>query len=289
MKNLASLLTVRNFTRVALLSAAAIVVASCGSKATPEDEVRNYSAYMVEKLSANQIDSIKTAYPDIVLADSIAPLQSDTIIVVETTPGQFDVTLAEGITLKMSRDEDGNIAVTESKGLFAFPADKKDIAQKTGMWDDSLNDAQMSERMKNDDFFAYIAATKTVQPSKIISIGRFKNNGNGTGYYPITNNTDMAIAGNDYEFVIVTSVPVFEGRAVDYWDTKTGTEPGKDLEPNVTTQVTSQVNETFFAGEVGPAKEIKSVKFKIPDNELKAKFVKYNGNEFQEYLSQKGN
>ena len=30
------------------------------------------------------------------------------------------MTLAEGITLKLNRSEDGNISVTESKGLFAF-------------------------------------------------------------------------------------------------------------------------------------------------------------------------
>ena len=135
-----------------------MLLSSCdgGKKLTPEDEVRNYGKNFVEKLSANQLDSLTASYPDLVNAESLVPVQSDTILVAETAPGQFNVTLAEGITLKVNRSDDGNITVTESKGLFTFPDDKIELAKKTGMWDDNLSDDQLNDRLKDDDFFDYL-------------------------------------------------------------------------------------------------------------------------------------
>ena len=118
----------------------------------PEEDVRNYGRYFIEKLSANQLDSLKASYTDIAKADSLVPFKSDTIMVVETSPGQYDMTLAEGISLKVIRSDDGNISVTESKGLFAFPTDKVDIAKKTGMWDENLSDTKINERLNDVDF-----------------------------------------------------------------------------------------------------------------------------------------
>lgn len=134
-----------------------MLLCACGvMKKSPEEEVRNYGKYFVEKLSANQLDSLINSYPDLAKADSIMPIQSDTIIVAETAPGLFDMTLADGIVLKVSRDDGGNITVTESRGLFAFPPDKVEIANKTGMWNKSLNDAQASERIHDEEFFKWL-------------------------------------------------------------------------------------------------------------------------------------
>ena len=124
-----------------------------GNKLTSEEEVRNYGKYFVEKLSANQLDSLKYTYPDLAVAESLVPVSSDTIVVIETNPGQYDGTLAKGITLKINRLEYGNITVTESKGLFAFPADKVDIAKKTGMITEATNELQKSQLLKNEKFF----------------------------------------------------------------------------------------------------------------------------------------
>ena len=113
-------------------------LSSCGGKGTtpegptPEEEVRSYGKDFVAKLTAKQLDSLKASYPDIVTADSIATLKSDTILVSETAPEQYDITLAEGVVLKATRSQDGNIEVISSRGLFAFPSDKMEMARKTG-------------------------------------------------------------------------------------------------------------------------------------------------------------
>ena len=164
--------------------------------------MRNYGKYFVEKLSANQLDSLKTGYPDIAKADSIIPVQTDTIMVVESAPGQYDMTLAEGITLKVSRSEDGQISVTESKGLFAFPADKVDLAKKTGIWDGNLSDVQLNERIKDEEFFKWLKKVKSIKSSDIIALGRTEGDGYWTrGFKYVVNKTDQPIKGSDYQVI----------------------------------------------------------------------------------------
>lgn len=258
-------------------------LSSCGKKNSPEDEVRSYGKYFIEKLAANQMDSLKASYPDIVKADSFVPLESDTIIVVETAPGQYDMALAQGVTLKVNRSDDGSIFVTESKGLFAFPDNKLDIARETGMWDANISDAQLNERMKDEEFFKMMEKKSNINPNNIISVGKvvstsewsgFDYDDSGTGYFPLKNNTDMAISGADYQVVIRVS-DIFSGESWSY------TEPGKDLAPNGSARINVR-----FRPKSNP--ERASIKFKISESDLKAKFSPdFTGREYQEYLDSK--
>lgn len=255
---------------------------SCGEKTKPEDEVRNYGRMFIEKVSANQIDSLKGSYPDISKADSIMPLKSDTIMVAATAePGEYDLTLTEGVVLKVTRQEDGGINVKESKGLFAFPEDKVDIAKKTGMWDDSLNDSQLADRMKDDDFFQFISSRSNINPKDIISVGKLVvtkdwpgiEMESGRGYYLFTNKTDMPIAATDY-VVLMAGENAYSGERWNY------TKPGLNLEPKGTAKLSVE-----FRPRADPS--VKGIKFNISDEELKAKFAPLKGNEYQEYLDSK--
>ena len=261
-----------------------MMLGACGEnkKATPEEEVRNYGKYFIEKVSANQLDSLQASYPDIAKADSIVQIQSDTIIVAESAPGQYNMTLGEGIVLKVNRSDDGNIKVTESKGLFSFPEDKLDIAKKTGMWDDNLSDAQINERMKDEEFFKMIEKKSDINLNNIISSGKMVvtkdwpgvEYESGAGYFPLKNNTDIAISGTDYQVVIKTE-NVYTG------ETWTFTEAGKDLAPNGSAKINVQ-----FRPRSSPEKA--SIKFKISESDLKAKFSpNFTGKEYQEYLNSK--
>lgn len=261
---------------------------SCGGgkKATPEEEVRNYGKYFVEKLNVNQLDSLTASYPDISKADSISPLQSDTILVVETAPGQYDLTLAEGITLKVNRAEDGNITVSESRGLFAFPADNMDIAKKTGMWDDKLSDAQLNERMKDEEFFKYIQDQIKKKTSNIITVTKltwpkeYANDpyafvGNYEGTQTITNHSDIPLDGSEYSFIRKEE---FCYQGVDEKETKI--EKGKPIPANGSIKVNSWLNRN---GE----SVVKSIKWNLTPEQLQEKFVSLTGNEYQEYLDSK--
>ena len=277
----------KKFLLILNLSIAFIVMlCSCGGKKTsPEEEVRNYGKYFVEKLNANQVDSLTASYPDIAKADSIMPISSDTIIVAENAPGQFVVTLAEGITLKVNRSEDGNITVAESKGLFAFPADKVDVAKKTGMWDDNLSDARLNERMKDEEFPKYLKKIKTVKTKDIISIGRLKEPKELYGIMdttqPLTNLTDKAIDGKDYSVVVEYewSYPAFD------WDDD-GFEKGKEVKSGKNIPPKGSVNYAMEIGFRGYSK-IVAIKWKLTPEQLQEKFASYTGKEYQEYLDSK--
>ena len=258
-----------------------MMLCSCGGKeTTPENEVRNYGKYFVEKLSANQLDSLKASYPGIADADSIVPVQSDTILVVETAPGQYDMTLAEGISLKINRSEDGNISVTESKGLFVFPADKVDIAKKTGLWNDNLSDAQLNERMKDEEFFKWLKGTKTIKSSDVIALGKTEGDGYWTrGFRYVVNKTDQTIKGSDYQVIKKFGYSVFNG---EDFDENSGTEVlhGKDIPPR------GSVKYEFSCSSHG-GEEIKSVKLKLTPEQIQERFAPYTGKEYQEYLNSK--
>ena len=264
-----------------------VMLCSCGGKKTsPEEEVRNYGKYFVEKLNANQLDSLTASYPDIAKADSIVSLQSDTIIVKESAPGQFEIVLMDGVTLTVVRADDGSISVAESKGLFVFPEDKVSLSKQTGMWDDKLSDTQLSERMKDEEFFKYIQDQIKKKTSNIITVTKltwpkeYANDpyafvGNYEGTQTITNHSDIPLDGSEYSFIRKKE---FCYQGVDEKETKI--EKGKPIPANGSIKVNSWLNRN---GE----SVVKSIKWNLTPEQLQEKFASFTGNEYQEYLDSK--
>ena len=257
----------KKFATILMLIAGIGLIASCSKKATPEEEVRNYGKYFVEKLNANQLDSLTASYPDISKADSIVPLQSDTILVVETAPGQYDLTLAEGVALKVNRSEDGNITVEESRGLFAFPADKVEIAKKTGMVNDSISDKLMGERIKDDDFFKYVDDGIKKSKSKLLTIK------GGT----VTNNSQQVIDGKDYKVIKNFYV---HGNYFSPGGSSNTYSNGKTLKPGESMKIS--LVQALMGWET-----LTGIKWQIPDEEIIVKYIPFTGKEYQEYLDSK--
>lgn len=120
-----------------------VAVVACKKEESPEEKARNFAGWFVEKVTLNQTDSLAQYYDAIVDADSLATVMSDTLLVIENTPGNFDVTLAEGITMNLSIDpENGAIKVNNTKGLFAYPDNVVQLAQRKGLWDTEQNDVE---------------------------------------------------------------------------------------------------------------------------------------------------
>lgn len=276
----------KKFATILMLFIGLGLIVSCGKKATPEDEVRNYGKYFVEKLNAGQLDSLKSSYPDISKADSIVSLQSDTIIVKESAPGQFEIVLMDGVTLTVVRADDGSISVAESKGLFVFPEDKVSLSKQTGMWDDKLSDTQLSERMKDEEFFKYIQDQIKNKTSNIITVTKltwpkeYANDpydfpGNYEGTQTITNHSDIPLDGSEYSFIRKEE---FCYQGVDEKETKI--EKGKPIPANGSIKVNSWLNRN---GE----SVVNSIKWNLTPEQLQEKFVSFTGNEYQEYLDSK--
>lgn len=262
---------------------------SCFKKASPEDEVRAFTSHFAQKLALGQIDSVKSTYPEVILAGSFKGLSPDTIIVIPTnTPGKYVVKFAPDVILSVLRSENGDMSIAESRGLFAFPANKVEFAKKTGLWNDSVNDAAMARRLNDQDFVNYVKKTKSVRPKDIITVGRYVSNGN-TGYYPVTNNTDVTLRGADYKFIVSSSQVnyISDGYGIDDIVTRTVEEQGMDIAPHQTVQYPADRFYSFVAGPGAPLKKIKNIKFTISESKVQEMFAPYTGNEYSEYLTVK--
>lgn len=265
-----------------VISTVSMLSTACdGKKASPEEEVRNYAKYFIQMVNQDAIDSLKITYPDLLKSDSIVKIVSDSVYVTETTPGNYDVRLAEVIKLNVSRSEDGRIIVIESTGLFAYPDDKLDLAKKTGLYTDSLNDVQLGERMKDDDFFKYLTDKSNKATSKILTIGKVNFMGDG-GYQSVINNTDQPIKGSDYTVVYIEEIrPSFVEAEEGYrGSVEYTTAKGKDIPAH------GRVNYEIEVGNHWD-KTLHKINLKIPKEELARRFAPYTGNEYQEYLNSK--
>ena len=247
---------------------------SCGGKSSPEKEVKNYAEFFVEILSANQRDSLQNAYEDIVFADSITPLTADSISVKAENDSLFLVSFGRGVSMKVKRDSTGNMKVIESKGLFVFPPVKLEIAKKTGMWNDSLTDMQLAERLQDKGFFAQLELLAQARASQLITIDKFETTKAGTGFNKLTNNTDVDIKGSDYEIV-----KRYENKATKEKLTPEAF-PGEDIRARGSIEVPSDVSKTMFS-------EVSDVHFKLSGEELYNKFSTPTGHEYDDYLNSK--
>ena len=118
-----------------------ITMASCGPK--PEEQVKDFAVKFGDFVNTNQKDSIQKYYPDFELTDSLATVPVGNITV---NPGNTEgVYLAEFssetfITVKLKKD--GKISILESKGVFSFPEQHVELAQKENKWENNLSDIQ---------------------------------------------------------------------------------------------------------------------------------------------------
>lgn len=246
------------------------------------EEVRNFGKNFTQQASAGQLEALAASYPELSDVKTVVPLNSENIIVTQPEAGLYQITLADGVTMNVTRSDDGAIKIVDSHGLFVFPEDKVEIAKKTGMWNDNLSDAQLNERMKDEDFFKWVKNNGDVKINDIISVGKTINDG-GTGdlsdpnlYHVIlTNNSNVPIKGSEYKI------------KWEYWNPYQDHNPtynyekGKDIPANGTVRI-----DWSDGGE--SESYLKGVKWNLSSEQLKEKFGKpFTGNEYQEYLNNK--
>ncbi len=270
---------------VVILGGVGYLLFGVGKKVTPEEQVRSYAKYFIEKVSLNQIDSLKETYPDISMADSLVQIKSDSILVRELTPGRFEATLAPKVKIEVNRNEDGKINVVHSYGLFAYPSKQQEIALQTGLYKDSLNDIEITTRMKDKEFFDYIEKKNKKLTASILKKGKPGHFDGRYIYNYVTNLTDQPIKGSDYSVTFKDSWWSF-ALAVEYGDdnggiTKYAVRQGKDIPPHGTVTFKREWEGDNWNG------DIQKIELKIPEEELLKRFAPFKGNEYKEYLDSK--
>lgn len=138
----------RNHIFFAIFLIAGLMVASCGK--SKEEQVREFALDFAEKASKNQIDSLKSVYPGIEKADSVAlKYIAEGIVIRPSEDGQlYEVVLNPDVTIFVKPMEDGSFAVNESRGLFAYEEKQIKLLKDSKEWDSTLTDVQVANLLK---------------------------------------------------------------------------------------------------------------------------------------------
>jgi len=134
------------------------VMASCVGGGN--DEVKNFAIDFATKISKNQVDSIRAFYPDAEKMDSFALSYSPDSIKVEETdqPNLFKVTFSNTANMMVECSEDGKMVIKKSDGLYAIDPARLDFALKTGWIANGMTDAEMAERLQDNEFESTLQA-----------------------------------------------------------------------------------------------------------------------------------
>lgn len=172
---------------------------------------------LVERLSAavTKGDSltVRSLYPNAQQADSLSLVCNIDSLQIEETDNGWKVSAKEGLSLLVERDKStDSLYVKESYGIFAYPQKRLALAKGTGWYDTSLNDLTNAERMADTLFVNWLKekAVKWVKDQvKITKSAVRKGKASASSYVPIeefdtfctvevSNQSDNEIAGDAY-------------------------------------------------------------------------------------------
>ena len=189
--------------------------------------------------------------------------------------------------MEVQVNENGNVVAVNSKGIALFPQEKYEIAEKTGMINDTVPDLQAQELLNDSTYFEWLKRN-IKQPVGLIK-GKIRSKG-GVDLYgrpcegavermtcTVTNNTSAPISGKDYAITY----------AYSYWTCSDGSSPdghttgkkeGVDLTPGQSADIEIAIMDYGL-------KNV-NVKYNVPEEELYKNMNPYSGNEYQEYLKE---
>ena len=139
--------TIKKLTPILLLSI--LILAACGPK--PEEQVKRFAMDFAQKASKNQIDTLKSVYPDVINADSIAlsfNSESIKILPLDDDGINFRIRYSPDASIELIRNKKGEIKVIESRGIFLFPDTLVSLAESWGLWNKKFSDAELSKIIK---------------------------------------------------------------------------------------------------------------------------------------------
>lgn len=260
---------------------AGLALCSCGEK---KDEVRDFATDFAEKVQANQIDSVLLLYPEAENIEAVAlDFVPDSMEVVEDAEGVYTVNYGNGVKMKMKKNSDASMTVTETFGIASFPAEKMEFAKATGMYDATVNDVELANRMADtaftewlrDRFIKYRAKNLKVKGElRMIKEIQFMMD-EGIIAADVENTTDKKIDGADYKVVFV-----YTSMGMGYAGTSKVDMPGKDIEPGQTVAFT-----TSYSGRSFPEKAY--VDNTMDLDELFKKSYTPKSDDYSEYLKSK--
>ena len=269
----------------------ALTLASCGGGNSSEDvkekavdSVKIFAVDVATKVNKGQKDSVVMVYADAAKADSLVlSIVPDSVKVIEIDSVTFSADLGDGKTIGIKKDAQGKLTVTESKGLFAYPEKDLDFAKKTGMWTDSLTDAQFAERMATKEEFLKYLKNSFVSPNPLVvkkgSLETYEVVPGtslvvSTQKFIITNGSDKPISGREYN----VRLTCFDNMSGSSYTTK----KGRDLAPKASTTY-----EVEYSGVGGIGAEDCKIIYTTNKAQSFEKNFQPKGDEYQKFLKTK--
>jgi len=293
-----------------ILRMAIAALAVCGMMTAcnnSNNQVRDFAISAAKKFSSNQVDSIRAIYPGAEKIDSFAlDFNPDSLDVEKTeAPNTFKVRFSQNADMVVEMTEDGKMTVKESRGLFAYPADRMDLAKKTGQWNSSITDLEFSKRMEDTMFPSWIQSKMADAMKSLVKITKSNVSKKHISDYwtssekdvctytiEVSNETDQEIGGNDYTISAIETWKYFEDGWADLSFRETTKRQssskmltGKPIPPKGS--VTYSWNRSFEGSHHFGYKDF-DVNATVNFTSNKASFgYKFTGKEYEEYQNSK--
>lgn len=268
----------------AIIFLLAVCMTSCMDSA--ERKAREFADNFALMIADRDLASIRKVYPDLRKSDSIVlnydPKEMKVSRIDESE--SFLVEYSPEITIEIKGDGKGSYLVADSRGLFGYPVWKKELAEKTGMWDPDLTDREMADRINDSGFYEYLKETQSERSINILTIGVAQWPNNLYGVCPIINNTDQSLEWSDYTVTVTYNSTAWN----DSLELHTPalherTVRGIDLAPHGVHNVEIRNGrETDWNPE-----RVVAINLNIPEEKLMSKFAFYKGQEYNMYLKSK--
>ena len=259
-----------------------LILASCGGK---KGDVKNFAERFVRHVNNNQTDSIMEMYP-VATFDSFNRLSTDSIQVNEDN-GNYKVNFGQNQWIEVTMYQNGNMTITNSKGIAEFPEDRYKAAVATGMIDDTILDLRAQELLNDNKYFRWLNEKnkQKMQPIKLEQGKISKKYGVDLKGRPcegavermtctVTNTTDKPISGKDYKITYSYSYwTCSDGSSPD--GHARGEKPGIDLAPGESGTINLAVMDYGL-------KNV-AVDYNVPIDQLLTSNDLYSGTEYKEY------
>lgn len=179
---------------------------SSGSDSGDKD-VKEFVAKFAQAVEGGDRATIDAMYPDAKNAESLAlKYNADSMRIEEMqAENQFKVHLGK-TDLVLTKDENKQVKVKESFGLFVWPEDKMDFALATGWVTKELNDVQIAERFADEGFVNSLSEKLLLglKTKLKATCGSVSNYSSGMSKYHVTvnNNNDFDVPADAYSVVL---------------------------------------------------------------------------------------
>ena len=249
------------------LFASAVLFASC-----TEYKVKKMSKQLVVALNENDSTTIADIYPNSRIAKAFADnLEYDSLSVEEIADTMI-VHINNGKAFYVAKNDDGDLKVVDSRGVFVFSERMLDIGEQTGWVSPTMSDMEKAEQFADSVFVHYLAdkthrdiLSSFVELNVLLDFS-YKEYDNKLRWNILVRNSSYSLLGSDYNFI------------VDVTPALSITVPGIDLdEEDLNYRITK------FKTEIAEFSPKVRVEFTISDEELLRKYGWFGFSDEKEY------